>query len=68
MLGKTGNAPESITTIIRKVLAVEKQADGIVFDPESITVESITEDADYEGLRIRFRGDLDAARLTEYPA
>jgi len=64
MLGKTGNAPESITTIIHKVLAVEKQGDGIVFDPESITVEPITEDADYEGLRIRFRGDLDAARLT----
>lgn len=64
MLGRTGNAPESITTIIRQVLAVEKQGDGIVFDPESITVEPITEDADYEGLRIRFRGDLDAARLT----
>ena len=53
MLGKTGNAPESITTIIRQVLAVEKQGDGIVFDPESITVEPITEDAHYEGLRIR---------------
>ena len=34
------------------------------FDPDSITVEPITEDADYEGVRVRFRGHLDAARLT----
>lgn len=63
MLGRTENAPESILSIIRQVLAVENQEDGIVFDPESITVEPITEHADYEGLRVRFRGHLDAARL-----
>lgn len=63
MLGRTANAPENITTIIRQVLAVEEQEDGIIFDPESITVEPITEDADYEGVRVRFRGHLDAARL-----
>lgn len=63
MLGRTENTPESILSIIRQVLAVENQEDGIVFDPESITVEPITEHADYEGLRIKFRGHLDAARL-----
>jgi len=64
MLGRTANAPEKITTIIHQVLAVEEQEDGIIFDPDSITVEPITEDADYEGLRVRFRGHCDAARLT----
>jgi predicted nucleotidyltransferase component of viral defense system len=64
MLGRTANAPENITTIIHHVLAVEEQEDGIIFDPDSIAVEPITEDADYEGLRVRFRGHLDAARLT----
>ncbi|NTW84246.1 MAG: nucleotidyl transferase AbiEii/AbiGii toxin family protein [Chlorobiaceae bacterium] len=64
MLCRTANAPENITTIIHHVLSVEEQEDGIIFDPESITVESITEDADYEGLRVRFRGHLDAVRLT----
>lgn len=64
MLGRTANAPENITTIIHQVLAVEEQEDGIIFDPDSITIEPITENADYEGLRVRFRGHLDAARLT----
>lgn len=64
MLGRTANAPENITTIIHQVLAVEEQEDGIIFDPDSITIEPITEDADYEGLRVRFRGHLDEARLT----
>ena len=64
MLGRTANTQENITTIIHHVFAVEEQEDGIIFDPESITVEPITEDADYEGLRVRFRGHLDAARLT----
>ena len=41
-----------------------EQEDGIIFDPDSITIEPITEDADYEGVRARFRGHLDAARLT----
>lgn len=35
----------------------------MVFDPESIKAERIKEDADYEGVRIRFIGRLDNARV-----
>ncbi len=33
------------------------------YDPESITTEAITLDADYQGWRIRFRGLLGNARV-----
>lgn len=36
---------------------------GISFDPDSIQTERITEDADYEGIRVRFHGFLGTARV-----
>ena len=39
------------------------EPDGIFFDPKSVEGERITEDADYEGVRVRFRGELDTARI-----
>jgi hypothetical protein len=43
---------------------VDVEPDGLFFDPAWIQAERITEDADYEGIRIRFRGVLDTARVT----
>jgi len=63
MLGRVSNDEQSIPGIIRDILAVEHCEDGIVFDPASISVESITEGAEYKGQRVRFRGVLDAARI-----
>jgi len=37
------------------------EPDGLFFDPDSIKSEQITEDADYEGIRIRFHGRLEKA-------
>src|SRR5208283_6125955 len=53
----------SIVTQIRDILVIEVVSDGLIFDPESIQAKRITEDADYEGIRIRFRGKLDSARV-----
>jgi predicted nucleotidyltransferase component of viral defense system len=39
-------------------------ADGVTFIPESISLENIMEDADYEGIRIKINGSLDKARKT----
>lgn len=64
MLGKTGNEEENITAQIRDILAVEIQPDGLTFDSNSIQTERITEDADYEGIRVRFRGALGTARIS----
>ena len=44
-------------------MSVEVEPDGLTFDPKSIQSERITEDADYDGIRIRFRGALGTARI-----
>jgi len=64
MLGKTGNEEENITAQIRDILAVEIEPDGLTFDSNSIQTERITEDADYEGVRVRFCGALGTARIS----
>jgi hypothetical protein len=63
MLGKTGNEQTNIIEQICDILAVEVDPDGLVFDSESIRTERITEDANYEGIRVRFSGILGTARI-----
>ena len=64
MLGKTGNEETNIIVQICDILAVEVDPDGLAFDSESIRTERITEDADYEGIRVRFSGFLGTARIS----
>jgi hypothetical protein len=64
MLGKTENEEGNITSQIRDILALEVEPDGLTFDSQSIQTERITEDADYEGIRVRFRGALGTARIS----
>lgn len=63
LLGRTVNSAAGIIQQIREILAVVV-ADGIVFDPDSLRVEPITKDADYQGIRVLFLGWLDGARVT----
>jgi hypothetical protein len=63
MLGKTENKETNIIGQICDILAVEVDPDGLVFDLESIRTEHITEDANYEGIRVRFSGFLGTARI-----
>jgi predicted nucleotidyltransferase component of viral defense system len=64
MLGQTDNSVDSIVAIVKDVCRKEVEPDGLVFDATSIEGERITEDADYTGVRIRFRGMLGTARVT----
>ena len=64
MLGKTGNEETNIIVQICDILAVEVDPDGLAFDSESIRTERITEDAVYEGIRVRFSGFLGTARIS----
>ena len=57
------NSPDSIAAIFREVCTIEGD-DGLVFDPDSVDARTIKQDADYEGVRIRFRGSLGKARIT----
>ncbi|MEN8203094.1 MAG: nucleotidyl transferase AbiEii/AbiGii toxin family protein [Bacteroidota bacterium] len=63
MLGRTGNEKNNITAQIREIIAVMIIPDGLVFDPDTIQSGRIAEDAEYEGIRVRFRGSLGAARI-----
>lgn len=64
MLGKMKNSTDAITAMVRDVCLQDVEPDGIVFDPNSVRGQVITEDADYEGVRLHFRGSLDTARIT----
>lgn len=64
LLGKTPNEEASMVAQIKEVLAVAVSPDGLFFDTHSIQTERITQDVNYKGIRIRFKGELDSARVT----
>jgi hypothetical protein len=63
MLGRSSNKESEIVSQIRDILVMDVEPDGLSFKADSIQTERITEDADYEGLRIRFLCFLDNARI-----
>lgn len=63
MLGITSNEVDSICSQITDIIAIGTD-DGLAFDPATIRGEIIKEDADYEGVRVRFIGRLGNARVT----
>ena len=62
-LGRIENSVETLVKVTREICQQEVEPDGIVFDVTNVDAERIAEDADYEGIRIRFRGSLDTARF-----
>lgn len=54
---------EALAITIREICGVAAD-DGMGFDPASITIEEIREDAHYGGLRVRLLGRLGKARCT----
>lgn len=63
LLGRTSNSVDDVLSRIRKILAVEVEEDGIVFDAQSVKAERINENATYHGIRVRFLGYLGSARI-----
>jgi predicted nucleotidyltransferase component of viral defense system len=63
LLGRGGKDEDVVLSQIRDMLTTEVEPDGLVFQVESLRAEKIKEDADYEGIRIRFLGMLDTARI-----
>ncbi|MFC2172288.1 nucleotidyl transferase AbiEii/AbiGii toxin family protein [Acidobacteriota bacterium] len=64
VLGRTDNSIDNIVSIIEDLCLQSVEPDGLMFDPASVQGQRIIEDADYHGIRIRFRGNLDTARIT----
>jgi len=63
-LGMTDNRIEVIVAIVQDICRQSVEPDGLLFDPDSVEGEDIVNDAEYSGVRIRFRGTLGTARLT----
>lgn len=63
LLGQIDNSVEAIAGVTRAICRQKVDPDGISFDENSIEGERITEDADNEGVRIRFRGSLGTAQV-----
>jgi len=47
-----------------KEICCKKFDDGIIFDEKSVRGERIKEDADYEGVRIKFEGFIEKTKIT----
>lgn len=61
-LTRGNNAPERFVRIFREICAAA-EPDGLEFDPGSVKAHRITEDADYEGVRVTFTARLERARI-----
>jgi hypothetical protein len=63
LLGRLDNSIDMIAGVTKDICSQDVEPDGIIFDVQSVTGEQITEDADYEGMRVRFNGVLDTAQI-----
>jgi predicted nucleotidyltransferase component of viral defense system len=54
---------ETIKDMLHTIAKIEV-SDGVRFFPESVSLESVMEDADYGGIRVKIQGSLDKARKT----
>jgi len=61
--GRTSNEPVHIREMIQQICAIDIVPDGLQFDPATVEVFRIKEDAEYEGVRARFQGTLSRARI-----
>ena len=65
LLGEFDNDVEVITQVITEICNQEIDTDdGLVFDTKKVTGIKIKEDADYQGVRVRFLSFLDTAKVT----
>jgi len=64
LLGRTHNSVDEMVSLIQAVCRQEVEPDGIAFDASTVVGERIAEEAEYEGVRIRFRGSLGNAAIT----
>lgn len=63
LAGRTSNQLDHIQEVVKAVCDLAVDPDGIRFNRESIEASRIKEDADYEGVRVRFHATLARARI-----
>jgi predicted nucleotidyltransferase component of viral defense system len=60
--GKGTNAVEDLEAIVRDICQQDVEPDGMRFDPNSVRGQVIQSQAEYDGVRLRFKGYLGAAK------
>jgi len=63
LLARGDNTPKRLADVFRDVCNIAVVDDGLRFDTETVKAERITEDADYQGVRVTFMGYLENARI-----
>jgi len=63
LLGRMDHSTDALAATMRDICGQAVEADGLVFDPDSVEAVVIKEDADYEGVRVILRGSLQNARI-----
>lgn len=64
LLGRIDNDIETIVAVVKDVCLMGVEKDGMSFRENSVTAARITEDAEYEGVRVRVRGGLGNVRVS----
>ncbi|MBU1699071.1 MAG: nucleotidyl transferase AbiEii/AbiGii toxin family protein [Candidatus Eisenbacteria bacterium] len=64
LLGNVANDVDRIVTIVKEVCRQEVEPDGLEFNTDTVMGARIAEEAEYEGVRVRFRGNLGTARVS----
>lgn len=62
-LANGDNNPEDYQRIFEEICGMNVEDDGVRFDRNTVKVERIKENQDYEGLRVAFTGFMETARL-----
>jgi predicted nucleotidyltransferase component of viral defense system len=64
LLAQIDNEIDVLTPVAREVCEQQVAPDGMVFDAKTVEASRIAEDAEYVGVRVRFRGMLGTARVS----
>ena len=62
-LARGENNPERFVNVFQEICDLQVEDDGLRFDADMVTAERITEDAHYEGVRVKFVAYLENARI-----
>lgn len=62
-LARGENTPQRFIEIFQEICGLNVEDDGVRFDPTTLTAEEISEDAEYKGVRVKFFGFLENAKI-----
>ncbi|HVZ18701.1 MAG TPA: nucleotidyl transferase AbiEii/AbiGii toxin family protein [Terriglobales bacterium] len=63
LLGRGDPSLEHCQEVFREICRIPVEDDGLIFSADTVSVEKIKEDQDYEGIRVKFLARLDNARM-----